>query len=206
MSRITVEEAAVSVTIQVHKAGVVPLVLDVTGIPGLPDSAVTYTIDPANVEIKGTPETLATINSINLGSVSLAALLAQGQTEVTLPIILPNGVTSENAPAEATVTFDFSHLEEKTLQIPVEQFTAVEGYKFVTQSLEVRLLGVEQAVSALTTQDVTVTFDPAKLGELAEGERATVTAVVTCGADDVVVLGKYELTVTPAVVEVVPEE
>ncbi len=206
MSRITVEEAAVSVTIQVHKAGVVPLVLDVTGIPGLPDSAVAYTIDPANVEIKGTPETLATINSINLGSVSLAALLAQGQTEVTLPIILPNGVTSENAPAEATVTFDFSHLEEKTLQIPVEQFTAVEGYEFVTQSLEVRLLGVEQAVSALTTQDVTVTFDPAELGELAEGEQATVSAVVTCGADDVVVLGKYELTVTPAVVEVVPEE
>ncbi len=149
---------------------------------------------------------MATINSINLGSVSLAALLAQGQTEVTLPIILPNGVTSENAPAEATVTFDFSHLEEKTLQIPVEQFTAVEGYEFVTRSLEVRLLGVEQAVGALTTQDVTVTFDPAKLGELAEGERATVTAVVTCGADDVVVLGKYELTVTPAVVEVVPEE
>ena len=82
----------------------------------------------------------------------------------------------------------------------------MEGYEFVTQSLEVRLLGVEQAVSALTTQDVTVTFDPAELGELAEGEQATVTAVVTCGADDVVVLGKYELTVTPAVVEVVPEE
>ena len=115
-------------------------------------------------------------------------------------------VSYTHLPAEATVTFDFSHLEEKTLQIPAEQFTAVEGYEFVTQSLEARLLGVEQAVSALTTQDVTVTFDPAELGELAEGEQATVTAVVTCGADDVVVLGKYELTVTPAVVEVVPEE
>ncbi len=192
MKNITLPNPSISATITVHKAGDVPLTLDLTPIPGVPESVVSYTIEPSNVQIKGTTEKLATINSINLGSVSLVSLLENNETEITLPLILPNGITSDNAPSAVTVKFDFSHMGDKTLTIPAAQFAAQDGFEYVTPSLDVRVVGMDQMVSALTAEDITVSFDPAGLED---GEH-TVAAIITSNAEDVAILGKYEITVT----------
>lgn len=192
MKNIVLPTPSVSVTLTVHKAGEVPLTLDVTMIPGVPESAVSYSIEPSSITIKGSPEILSTINTINLGSVSVATLLEQGETQVTLPLILPNGVTADDVPSEATVTFDFSQLGDKTLTLPATQFLPQDGVTYDTQSLDVRVVGTDSAVAALMPEDLTVSFDSTGLEEGTH----TVTAAITCNAADVAVIGRYEITVT----------
>lgn len=192
MKNIVLPTPSISATLTVHKAGDVPLTIDLTPIPGVPESVVSYTIEPSNVRVKGTTDKLATVNSINVGSVSLINLIEQGQTEITLPLILPNGITSDDAPSEVKVLFDFSRLGDKTLTIPAERFAAQEGFEYNTASLDVRVVGMDQVISTLTAEDITVSFDSTGLED---GEH-TVAAIVTCNAEDVAILGKYELTVT----------
>lgn len=192
MKNIVLPNPSISATFTVHKAGDVPLTIGLAPIPGVPESVVSYTIEPSSVRVKGTADKLATVNSINVGSVSLINLIEQGKTEITLPLILPNGITSDDAPGEVTVKFDFSRLGDKTLTIPAERFATQEGFAYNTESLDVRVVGMDQVVSTLTAEDITVSFDSTGLED---GEH-TVTAIVTSNAEDVAILGKYEITVT----------
>lgn len=193
MTNLITPSPSISVTATVRKAGDVPLIIDVTPIPGVPESAISYTIEPASIRVTGSTETLATINNIKLGSVSLATLVEQGKNEMTFPLILPNGVTAEDAPAQVTVKFDLSGIAQKTVQVPGEQFTTHEGFTYQTESISIKLVGTEQAINALTAADLIVDFDAAELTE--DGTR-TVVAIIGCEVQEVAVLGKYQLVIT----------
>ncbi len=193
-SRITSEDPAVDVTTPVYKAGSAPLVLDLILPEGLPEGLVSYVIEPSSVEIKGDSDALAAVNSIELGSVNLAALLEQGTDQAVMPLILPNGLTSDSAPSEAVIRFDLSRLGDKTIRVDSSQFTGQPGFAYVTEALDVRVVGTEQAVAELDAQDFTVSFDSQGLGD----GQTSVTASVSCSDKNVTIIGRYQVTVEAA--------
>ena len=199
-SRTTSEDPAVDVTTPIHKAGSAPLVLDLILPDGLPEGLVSYVIEPSSVEIRGDSDTLAAVNSIQLGSVNLMALLEQEMDQTTMPLILPNGLTSDSAPSEAVIRFDLSRLGDKTIRVPSAQFTDQSGFVYITEELDVRVVGTEQAVAELDAQDFTVSFDPQGLGD----GQTSITASVSCVDKSVTIVGRYQVTVES--VETEPEE
>lgn len=201
ISRITTEDPAVDVTVPVHKAGSIPLVLDLILPPNLPEGLVSYIIEPSSVEVKGASSTLAEVNSIELGSINLISLLENGGEQATLPIILPNGVSSDTAPTEAVVKFDLTRLGDKTIRIPASQFTQQPGFTYVTESLDIRVVGPEQEVAALTSQNFTVTFNEEGLQQ----GQTSITASVSCDSDAAVIVGRYQVTVQAVEPEPEPE-
>ena len=71
------------------------------------DDMIDCHIEPESIRISGDPEVVSTTNQINLGSVSIRQLLEDNVTELTLPIILPNGVTTDSEYSYATITHQF---------------------------------------------------------------------------------------------------
>ena len=189
--RVTSEDPAVDVTTPVHKAGSAPLVLDLILPDGLPEGLVSYVIEPSSVEIKGDSDALAAVNSIELGNVNLIALLERGEDQTALPLILPNGVTSDSAPSEAVVRFDLSRLGDKIIRGPSEPFVQQPGFAYVTEELDVRIVGTEQAVAELDAQDIVVSFDAQGLGD----GQTSITASVSCADKSATVVGRYQVTV-----------
>lgn len=175
----------------------VPFTVEIAATDRIGSDRISYTVQPAKLELAGTPGYLSGINEMKLGSLNLQDLLDQGLLEenkikITLPVSLPNGVVCENAPEEVEVTIELRGLEQKTITVPSEYFTPVRGMNFVTESLDIRVLGTAAEVAA--TSPVTVLVTPlAEPDELGAGAH---TVAVRVDPDrSVTVLGTYTVNV-----------
>lgn len=193
MKFLTMEDPAISVTIPVHQAGKIPLLIDLEQLKGIPESAVSYTIEPANIEVKGLPEDISTLNSIKLGTVSVEDLIRSGKTEVTLPIILPNGITTDEKTTTAKVKFTFSGIGDKTIIVGAQQFAAEAGFHFETSSLNIKVIGDEKVLAKLKPEDFQISFDASKI---TDSGTHTVDAIIKYSGEDAFFMpDSYKVTV-----------
>lgn len=191
-SQIVLHDPAVSLSVPIHQNGELPLIVDILPTDVIASDMVEYTVSPASVKISGNPDVVSTLNHINLGSISLKKLLEDDVTEVTLPIVLPNGVTAEGSVSTATVTVSYRNLKRASIAVPQASFVHDERFTYAEQELPVTLLGLETEVAQVDAADVTI-MPIVGTEPLAPGQH-TVPASITVNGN-VAVVGKYSVTI-----------
>lgn len=175
----------------------VPLTVEVNSTALIGSDRIRCKVEPASLLLTGSTSQISGINEIKLGTLNLEDLLRQGKlTEnsigLTLPVQLPNGAACEDAPEEALVTIELTGLEQAAVTVPSEYFTPVRNMRYVTASLDIRILGT--AVEVAATQPVTVLITPLLVpDELGPGAH-TIPVRVDCDRS-VTVLGEYTVNV-----------
>lgn len=173
---------------------------------GFADSRIT--VSPAQIDIAGDPEVLATINEITLDTpIDFADLEVSANNAITMDIPLPAGVKNitaagENSVSQATVSINLNGYRQTTVQVPVEniQISNRPAGKEVTvdvKSIDVTLVGSEAQVTKLTGESVLVQIDLANYNDTNGGINASATVALTgTGSDSCWVLGKYTVALT----------
>ncbi len=202
------------VDVQVNHVATVPLGVSLTPSETLTADQVQAEISPTSVRVYGSQQALAELESLSLGSIDLATVTRSGQ-KVTLPIELPTGVSlMDGQPDEATVTLTIQQEASQTEQqatrtLEVTQITLEDTSEnppevtLNTQSVRVTVAGTQEAVDAVTADDLTVTarFDSASLG----AGTHEVTAQAAVSRAGVTVQGG-EVTVSITIAQSAPEE
>ena len=175
----------------------VPLSVEVSTTELIGTDRIKCKIEPAQLSVVGTPAYISGINEIKLGSINLLDQIRQGrvegnQIELTLPVSLPNGVVWEDAPKEAKVTIELAGLAQQNVVVPAEYFVPVRNLRYVTDSLNVQLLGTLSELAA--TNPVTVLVTPLITAEEMEVGPHTIPVRVDCDRS-VTVVGTYTVDV-----------
>ncbi len=188
-----VEQLQLSLKIQRVKE--VDLQLTVVDGGGATQQTSQITVTPEKIRISGSDNLLASIDSITLGTVNLGEL--PEDTELTFPIVLPEGITNETGVNEAKVSIQFPDLLTKTFTVTaLEAINVPDGMEaeLITQQLEISLRGPKALVSSLRTGDVKVTVDFA--GAQPGMSTMKPTVVLPEEYQDVGAVGQYSVSVT----------
>jgi hypothetical protein len=142
--------------------------------------------------IYGEPSDVEPINFIDLGMVNVDTLVSQDISEVTLPVILPNGLYCDDYPSSVTVKVSYPGLTVKEIRIPNEYFADISGYEYADSYIVVKVIG-GSSVSELTASDFTVI--PVIESDIDHAQK--VPALVTVKRTGVSVMGKYFVNIVP---------
>lgn len=152
----------VSLSLNVLKEGIVPLVVDVKEAPGLPANLAVIDIEPSSIKVRGEPATVDRLarEGVLIGAVDLGALNGEGQQ--TMQIRTPGGVSAvAGEPKSATVRVAFQGVSTRTMEISdiAIDLGENEGWDAVllTTAIPVTVRGPSAAVDALTPDDLHVT-------------------------------------------------
>ena len=173
--------------------------LSVELIPGvvLTADSVDVRISPIQITISGDETILDDMDTFPLGTVDLGALMT-GETTLTLPINLPQGMKSISGETEAAVTVTVND-NTVTQSYTVDNFKlegAPEGFvgTLVTQSLVVDLRGTQEAFQELSEAEVWGIADLSSLSVGAGTYSVPVTIEIT-GAEGIGAVGEYVIYV-----------
>lgn len=185
--------AEVNVTLRIVRVKEIELVLNVIDGGGATAQTSVITIDPPTILISGSDALLEGMEQLELGAVNLVEIL--GDTELTFPIKLPEGITNETGVTEATVNISFPELATKTLTL--KTFTVVNVPQnmqadLITKALEVVFRGPKEKIEALTEDAVSVTVD------FTNTETGTVKlkAQITCTDPEIGAVDSYTVSAT----------
>ncbi len=160
VAMITTNVEAVNLTVKVLRVKEIDLVVETVYGGGATQKNTTITISPATIRISGSDALLEELNSLQIGSVDLGALLEDGT--MTFPITLPEGITNETGVTEATVKVKFNDLKMKTMNVTnIQAVNVPEGAEvdMITQTLEITLRGPSALIDKITEDDFAVTVD-----------------------------------------------
>ena len=157
---VTTNAEVVNLTLQIKR--VKEIELKVTVIPGGGASEQTTAVDiqPSVIRISGSDALLEKLDVLDLGTINLGELTSD--TVLSMPIILPEGITNETGITEATVEVKFPNLRTATMIVDKIQLINVpEGMEaeLVTQQLEVKLRGPASLMEVITEDNVIITVD-----------------------------------------------
>ncbi len=190
---VTTNAEAVNLTLKILRVKELALKVNVINGDSTTDVASKITINPENIRVSGSNSALENLTLLELGTINLEEIT--GDTVLTFPIKLPEGVTNETGVQEATVDITFPDAETKTLT--VTEFNAINvpaglNVSFITERLEIQIRGPKDKIENIEQKDVQVTVD------FAEEQIGTVTvkAKVTVTADGFGVVGTYNVTAT----------
>ena len=190
---VTVERIGVMMPVYMLKD--VPLRVELIEGGGATEDHATTKIEPSSLQLKGDPELLSGLNSINLGTVDLASI----QTSVTqeFTVVIPDGLTNMTGNTTAMVTVELKNLKTKTFRVTnIEYVNTPEGLaaKLGTISLEVQLRGPEETINALASSSIRAVADLS--GIHAIGQFSVPATIYVDGATDVGATGTYNVLVT----------
>lgn len=175
----------------------VPLSVAVNATDLVGSDRIRCTVEPASLALTGSSAYVSGIHEISLGTLNLHDLFEQGKVDgnkitLTLPVTVPNGVTCDSMPDQAEVTIELTGLEQSIIAVPAENFVPIKNVRFITERLDIRVLGTPTELAATTP--VTVLVTPLVSGE--ELPAGLHTIPVRVDADrSVTILGSYEVTV-----------
>ena len=192
-SFVTLLQPTLQFEMQVHQSGEIPLTVDVTPYGFITADMLKCDIKPATIKVSGEPGIVSTIKQINLGSIGVKQLLEDNVTELTFPITLPNGVSTDSGEAYARVTVTFKGLRQMVVNVTSDRFSDIAPFTYKESGLSLIFMGADEDLSALTAEHVTVmpVYNP---DELSVGENV-VPVSVSVGARKCALVGKYTLTV-----------
>ncbi len=197
----------VDVTIPVLAKKTVNIVASTVHQPkGFSDSRIS--VEPAQIDIAGTPETLSAINEITLDTpIDFAELDLSQKNVYTMDIPLPAGVKNisavgENAVSQATVSINLNGYQKIVASVQADNFQetnspAGKEVTFNTQILDVTVIGSDAQVSKLTGDSLAVQIDLANFADATGTVEVPVTVALTgSGSDSCWALGKYTVSVS----------
>ena len=192
---VTTNVELVNLTLNIQRVKTVSLYVTVVDGGGATELTSTIDVEPKTILVSGSDTLLEDLDALNLGTIDLGNI-AEAQT-LTMPIILPEGITNETGITEATVKVRFPNLRTTTLSLSrIEMVNVPEGLEaeLVTQILEVKFRGPASLIESLMAESVTVTVDL----EGAEIGTDKYTAKINVGSafGGVGALGTYTVMVT----------
>ena len=151
--------AEVDVTLRILQVKELQLLLNVTYGGGATEKNTLIKIDPLTIKVAGSEKLLEGLDSLVLGSVNLAELL--GNTSLTFPINLPEGIENITGVNEATVSIEFSGLAVKTLKISRINATSSAGMtvSLTTKVFEVTVRGTPEQIQKITEANLYAQID-----------------------------------------------
>lgn len=185
--------AEVNLTLRIMRVKEIALTLNVVEGGGATAQTSVITIDPPTIRISGSDVLLEGLESLELGTIDLREM--PGDTELTFPIKLPEGITNETGVAEATVNVSFPRLATKTMT--VKNITAAnvpQGFRvdMITRVLEIQVRGPEAKIEKLTADAVAVTVDFTNV----EAGTVKLKAQIDCGDPEIGAVGSYTVSAT----------
>lgn len=157
---VTTNAEVVNLTLQIQRVKEIALKVTVVSGGGASEQTSSVDVSPKTILISGSDALLENLEVLDLGTVNLAELT--GDTVMTLPIVLPEGITNETGITEATVEVKFPNLRTTTMMVDnIQLINVPEGMKaeLVTQQLEVKLRGPASLIENITNENVIITVD-----------------------------------------------
>ena len=155
------------------------------------------TIEPSSINVKGEPEALEALNSINLGNIDLASV--QKKTTKEFDIVVPNGMTNLTTGGTAKVTVELRNLKTRTFQVTnISYSNAPTGdYRVLlgTSSLTVQIRGLEDQVNELTASNIRAVADLSGISN-STGQYLVPVEIYVDGFDDVGAMESSPVLVT----------
>lgn len=186
---------AVNLTLQIRRVKDIPLKVSVISGGGATEDNSEILLSMDTIRISGSEMLLDSLNELVVGSVNLGELLAE--SELTFPIVLPEGVTNETGVYEVTVSVRFPNLGIATVNVTnIQPINVPEGFEaeIITQMLEVRVRGTIALVNTIRESDITVTVD---FSGVQPGSQTLPVQIAVSGSfADIGVVGTYSATVT----------
>ncbi len=201
--QMTLDTPSVLLETTIEKHDNVPLIVDFLDTDYLTSDMVTYTVEPEAVLISGDPDTIDHINHIPLGNINLGNMVETGVFEVTLPLVLPNGIVPvDEVPSSATVTVTVPGYERTTLTLQPSDLPQVGIFSYIQMPIAVQLFGPSEQIEGLNAQSfgMTLQYVPEAL---VLGENTIGLTLSLPTAPDVHILGDYLVTVR---VDELPEQ
>ena len=157
---VTTNAEVVNLTLQIQRVKEIALKVTVVSGGGASEQTSSVDVSPKTILISGSDALLENLEVLDLGTVNLGELT--GDTVMTLPIVLPEGITNETGITEATVEVKFPNLRTTTMMVDnIQLINVPEGMKaeLVTQQLEVKLRGPASLIENITEENVIITVD-----------------------------------------------
>lgn len=188
----------ISITIPVSVIKTVPFYFTLNEGAGATRANTIINSDVKEITIAGDAELLDGINSIEVGPIDLTSF--ELTTELTLPVVLTNGIENVSGIEEVNVTVEVSGLEVRDFTITNISYTGLpEEYtaELVTHSLTVTLRGTSEALDNISRNTSSV-----NLRAVANLSNTTATGTMDTsnvqiyvdGVTDVGAVGTYRLT------------
>ena len=198
MSTLTCSTDTIAVAMSVGEKKTIPLTVTIVEGGGATEDDITVEIDPESISVSGDSTTLDELDSIDLGTIDLSEILTTAT--ITKEINLPGTLDNLSGTTQATVKVTVSGLSVKT--VTATQFTILnkpDNYTttLVTESLNVTIRGTEEALEAVTAEDITVSVDLSQI-DFSTGSTGSVTVdaeVIVTSDDGVGAVGSYNVVV-----------
>ena len=158
--QIVTDVAEIYMNLAIHRFQEVLLKLNVTYGGGTDEKNVTVDLSPKSIRVSGSEKMLEDLTELVVGSVDLSTI--DGDTTLTFPINLPEGVTNLSGVTEVSANIDFVNLMSKKFTVSNIQVVNVpEGmeYDLMNEALEVTLRGDAILIGLLAPSDISAVVD-----------------------------------------------
>lgn len=182
-----------SVSVVLYKE--VPLGIELIDGGGATAGDVSYEISPTSVTLSGDAAILDSLNKIVLGNVDLAA--TPNTKELTMPILLPDGVKCVSGEEEATVKVRVKNRETAVVRATNIAFINTPDTLDVTsmtQLLQVTVRAGSADIEKITTNNLRVVADMSEV--TAVGKVTVPVTIAVDGYPDAGVVGDYSIVVS----------
>lgn len=193
----TLETDSVEVTLQVYKIATLPVSVSFINTPRDFDSSVlSYALSKKTLNVAGPESQIDKLSSLSIGTIDLSTFALDKVYE--MPIELPTGIHLLDNLSSITVSFDSSHLETKTLNLPSECVQVVNLPSTYTLTVEterlmnVTLCGTKGSLETLTPEQVVVEIDADDFS-VALGQQNIACRLYVPSNDKIFALGSYVL-------------
>ena len=158
--QIVTDVAEIYMNLGIQRFQEVPLKLNITYGGGTDENNVTVDLAPQSIRVSGSEKMLEDLTELVVGSVDLSTI--EGDTTLTFPINLPEGVTNLSGVTDVTANIDFDNLVTKKFLVSNIQVVHVpEGmeYDLMNEALEVTLRGNGVLIGLLDADDISAVVD-----------------------------------------------
>lgn len=188
------ETLTVEVPVVMEK--MVPLTAEIINSSGGSDSSFcTAVVEPKEIKISGSAETLGSYNAILLGTIDVAEKSENFETSIAL--VLPNGVKNVDGIETAKISIQFNDIQTRSFEVSnIELQNVPNGIKakISEKKLTIKVRGIAEDINKLNEKDIKLVVDYAQ-ANAAKGTKRMNAMVVFPKELKVGAVGKYQLTV-----------
>ena len=192
---VVLSQETVRVTIPIRLMKTVPLFVDQSHGVTTSSANTTVRVTPEFITILGDPDSIRDINQFPIGTIDMQSFGLS--TTRTFPIIIPNHITNVSGETEAMVFVevlgqDIAFRSVSNLQV----INLPDGLRadIVTQSIDVRIRGLDVDLALITSLNLRVVAD---LTDISTGTASVAARAYIHGTEaDVEPVGEYRIVVT----------
>ncbi len=183
---LTASIESVRATIRIQQVKEIALKVNVIAGGGATEATCRVTVKPDKIRVCGSESALEGLEELILGEVKLGEL--PESTELTFPVVLPEGVTNLTGSPEANVSVRFLDLLTRSFSVAdIRRVNIPNGMEvdMITEILsDVRIRGTAAALEQVTEEDLyaIVDFSGAELGASTFAATIYIAGAPGCGA------------------------